>query len=78
MTWYPGVKKGKTVDAGDEPFETDDELLEHIRQNREKFDEEPYIVQLHEGSKSVYRARFRNGKWDLEPMMGPSTPPSAD
>ena len=78
MTWYAGVKEGNTVEAGDEPFESDDELLEHIRQNPEKFGEEPYIVQLREGSKTVYRARFRSGKWDLEPLMGYSTTPSAE
>jgi hypothetical protein len=78
MTWYVGVKTGNSVDAGTEPFETDTELLEHISQNRANFDDEPYIVDLQEGRKMVRRARFKNGQWDLEPLMGYSTSPTAD
>jgi hypothetical protein len=79
MTWYAGVKTGNEVNAGDEPFETDDELREHILQSRASFDDEPYVVQLQEGHKSVYRARFKSNKtWDLDPLLKYSTPPSAE
>lgn len=76
MTWYIGVPSEDAINAGDEPFESEDELLEHLRQNPAQFPAEPYLVELNEGRKMVFRARFKNGKWERDPLFKYSTPPS--
>ena len=55
MTWYRGVKTEDDIVAGDEPFETDDELLEQYRREREESEEDRYIVDVQVGRNRVSR-----------------------
>lgn len=76
MTWYRGVKTEDDIVAGDELFETDDELLEQYRREGEKSDEDRYIVDVQVERKTVFRVWYSNGQWHREVMWKYSTPPS--